>query len=120
VSHAHALVTLLERRRKEAIVSQADLARALGIDKSNVARLCSKMEATGHVTQTRAAGDGRVRLVALTDEGAHLAAQIERASVARFRRILAHIDARRRSLLFDSLSNLNTSLAALRELEEES
>jgi DNA-binding MarR family transcriptional regulator len=52
VSHAHAIVVLYEQRRTKAMMSQADLGKVLGIDKSNVARLCSKMEDARHVTQT--------------------------------------------------------------------
>lgn len=119
VSHAHALMVLLERRRAKEVISQTDLGKSLGIDKSNVARLCSKMEASSHVSQTRPPSDGRARLVELTEQGARLARRIEHASSARFRRILTHVDARRRQPLFDSLSNLNAAVAALRESKDE-
>jgi DNA-binding MarR family transcriptional regulator len=115
ISHAHALMVLLERYRSKEAMSQADLGKSLGIDKSNVARLCGKMEEVRHVSQTRPPSDGRARLVELTEKGAGLARQIERASIAKFRRILTHVEARRRAPLFDSLSNLNAAVAALRD-----
>jgi DNA-binding MarR family transcriptional regulator len=115
VSHAHALMELLERRPAKESVSQAELGKVLGIDKSNVARLCGKMEENGHITQMRPPSDGRARLVELTDEGVRLARQIERASLARFRRILMHVDARGRQPLFDSLTNLNAAVGTLRD-----
>jgi DNA-binding MarR family transcriptional regulator len=120
VSYAHALMFLLERQREKAGVSQADLAGALGIDKSNVARLSSRMEDAGHVTQTRTPEDGRSRLLALTAAGVSLARQMERGSRARFRRILAEVQPRRRSTLLDSLASLNAAVAAIRASKDPS
>src|SRR5690348_5383966 len=59
LSHAHALMVPLESARTDAEVVQSDLAGALGIDKSNVARLCRRMEAAGHVVQETHPRDGR-------------------------------------------------------------
>lgn len=120
VSYAHALMVLLERRRVGAAMLQADLGAALGIDKSTVARLCTRMEEAGHLTQTRDPNDGRSRLLALTDSGLPLAREIERASRARFRRILAQIQPRRRSAVLESLTSLNEAVAALRSSKDES
>ena len=120
VSYAHALMVLLEHRSQEVAISQANLGAALGIDKSNVARLCSRMEEAGHATQTRAPDDGRSRLVELTGAGVPLARQIARASRARFGRILAQIPPRRRSALLDSLTALNAAVATVRGSKDES
>src|SRR4051794_33355373 len=57
-SYAHALMVVLERGQRKERTSQADLAALLGIDKSNVARLCARMETAGHVIQERAPEDG--------------------------------------------------------------
>ncbi|MFI5120293.1 MAG: MarR family winged helix-turn-helix transcriptional regulator, partial [Thermoanaerobaculia bacterium] len=65
VSHAHALMVLLETARKARPVTQRELGQALGIDKSNVARLCRRMESAGHLVQSRSKDDGRARLLAL-------------------------------------------------------
>ena len=89
-SYAHALMVLLERARDRRETSQADLALVLGIDKSNVTRLCSRMEAADHVLQARAPNDGRSRLLTLTVRGQRLAHRVERASHDRFGRI-AHL-----------------------------
>jgi len=113
VSHAHALMILLEHRRARRIAVQMDLGRALGIDKSNVARLCARMEEAGHVTQLRAPDDGRSRLVDLTDEGLVLARKVERASQQRFRDILDHIQPQQRLPLCEALASLNAAVAAL-------
>jgi DNA-binding MarR family transcriptional regulator len=120
VSYAHALMVLLERRRERAPTSQANLGEALGIDKSNIARLCRRMEDAGHATQTRDPADGRGRLVELTDAGVTIARQIERASRARFRKIMTLIAPRRRSAVLESLANLNEAVTALRGTKDES
>jgi DNA-binding MarR family transcriptional regulator len=112
-SHAHALMVLLERAGRRARTSQSDLGAALGIDKSNVARLCARMEAAGHVTQQRPAEDGRARLVRLTSRGAKLARRIEQGSRRRFERVVAGIAPRHRQPLFESLACLNAALEAL-------
>jgi DNA-binding MarR family transcriptional regulator len=41
--------------------TQQDLGKTLGIDKSNVARLCARMQADRLITQERCSEDGRAR-----------------------------------------------------------
>jgi DNA-binding MarR family transcriptional regulator len=117
-SYAHALMVLLERAREQAPTSQAALGVTLGIDKSNVTRLCSRMEAAGHVSQERASDDGRSRLVSLTGSGKRLAQRIEQASQARFSRIVVALPRRERSTVFASLAALNAAIESLGEGEE--
>jgi DNA-binding MarR family transcriptional regulator len=117
-SHAHALMVLHERARHRSRTSQADLGAVLGIDKSNVARLCARMELATHVVQERSPDDGRSRLVRLTHEGARLARRIERSSRDRFRRIARRVASSERQALFDSLSLLNAAVQALGDEEE--
>jgi DNA-binding MarR family transcriptional regulator len=112
-SYAHALMLLLERARDRSETSQADLGLVLGIDKSNVARLCSRMEAAGHVAQERAPNDGRSRLVTLTAHGQRLAQRIEKASHERFGHIVASLSREERESIFDSLAALNRAIGAL-------
>ena len=111
VSQAHALMVLLERRRGGQSPTQQDLGRLLGIDKSNVARLCKKMERAGHLAQKRSPDDGRARLLALTDRGSRVAATVERASRARFERLIAAIPRRARSNVLAALAVLNDAVA---------
>src|SRR4051812_5939543 len=58
-SYAHALMLLLRRGSGGIATLQSDLAAGLGIDKSNVARLCERMVSAGHALQTIPPGDGR-------------------------------------------------------------
>jgi DNA-binding MarR family transcriptional regulator len=117
-SHAHALMVLLERARRRSRTSQADLGAVLGIDKSNVARLCARMELAAHVVQVRSPDDGRSRLVRLTREGTRLARRIERASRDRFRRIAGRVAASERQALLDSLALLNAAVETHGEEQE--
>lgn len=117
-SYAHALMILLERRRLAQMTSQAELGALLGIDKSNVTRLCGRMEAAGQLVQKRAPGDGRSRLLALTARGATLATRIEETSRARFGRVIAAIPEDERPSLFDGLRTLNVAVEALHDAEE--
>src|ERR1039457_7558564 len=77
VSHAPALMVLLEAAREDNRLTERELGQVLGIDKSNVARLCRRMESAGHVVQSRSADDGRARLLSLTAVGKRLAADVE-------------------------------------------
>ena len=117
-SYAHALMVLLERSREQTPTSQAALGITLGIDKSNITRLCSRMEAAGHVSQERAPDDGRSRLVSLTGSGKHLAQRIEQASQDRFSRIVVALPRHERSAVFASLAALNAALETLDEAGE--
>jgi DNA-binding MarR family transcriptional regulator len=102
LGHAHALMVLLERGE----LSQQELGEELCIDKSNVARLCAKMIAAQHVIQRPCELDGRSRRVSLTRRGAHLAAEVEAASRARFAALLSGVPRSRRADVVDSLQLL--------------
>jgi len=112
VSQAHALMALLEAARAAERVTQRDLGRALGIDKSNVARLCRKMEGAGHLVQTRSEDDGRARLLSLTAHGRRLAKNIDRSSRDRFLGLMTAIPRRSRAGVLSSLACLNQALAS--------
>jgi DNA-binding MarR family transcriptional regulator len=112
VSHAHALMVLLETARKGRHLTQRELGQALGIDKSNVARLCRRMETAGHLVQSRSADDGRARLLALTTRGTRVAKNVERSSRSRFQALMSAIPRRSRAGLLSSLACLNQALAS--------
>jgi DNA-binding MarR family transcriptional regulator len=68
-SVAHALMLLLERQSAEVTTYQHELAELLGLDRSSVQRLCSRLETEGRVTQEPAPEDARARRVQLTASG---------------------------------------------------
>jgi DNA-binding MarR family transcriptional regulator len=110
-SHAHALMILLERAGDH--TTQSDLGAQLGIDKSNVARLCARMHEEGHVVQEVSAEDARGRELNLTAKGKRMAEQLKGASLARFQRVLHGVPLGKRRQLLDSLQLLNASVALL-------
>ncbi|MEZ4392415.1 MAG: MarR family winged helix-turn-helix transcriptional regulator [Polyangiales bacterium] len=73
IAHAHALMALLA----EGPMRQQALGGLLGIDKSNVARLCARMEALGHAAQRPDPRDARARQVTLTAKGRRLAGEVD-------------------------------------------
>jgi DNA-binding MarR family transcriptional regulator len=112
-SYAHALMLLLRRTSDGPATPQSDLAAGLGIDKSNVARLCERMVEAGHVLQSVPADDGRSRLVTLTPKGARVAQRIEQGSRDRFSAVVARIPARKRRAVITAMADLNAAVAGL-------
>jgi DNA-binding MarR family transcriptional regulator len=112
VSHAHALMVLLEQARLGRTPGQRELGAALGIDKSNVARLCRRMEKAGHLRQAHSSEDGRARVLSLTPQGTRVAAAVERSSRARFADLAAAVPAAHRPAVLSALELLNRAIAA--------
>ena len=112
VSHAHALMVLLETARNGGPLTQRDLGQALGIDKSNVTRLCRRMESAGHLVQSRSNDDGRARLLSLTAAGKRLGRSVERSSRERFEWLMSAIPPKFRAGVLSSLACLNQALAS--------
>jgi DNA-binding MarR family transcriptional regulator len=110
-SYAHAAMLLLKRSEAGLTTLQSDLAVGLGIDKSNVARLCERMVSAGHAAQTVPDEDARSRVVALTPAGSRLARRIERGSRDRFSAVAARIPARKRRAVIAALAELSAAVA---------
>ena len=72
-------------------LTQTDLVRATGIDRSTLAELVSRMIGKGHLARERSSADGRANTVRLTDKG--------RASLAAARPKVAAADERIMSLV---------------------
>ena len=106
MAHAHALMVLLAQGE----LTQQALGAELGIDKSNVARLCAKMVRANHVKQRPSERDGRSRIVSLTSRGARLAHEVDGASRARFGALLRGIPEPRRADVIVALRHLVDAL----------
>lgn len=74
--HAHALLELLSA---DGPMNVGELASALNIDRTNVSRLCVRMEEQGEIVRSKGE-DARVREVTLTEKGRALALKIDEAS----------------------------------------
>jgi len=118
-SYAHALAVLNEREQRGSSSTQQDLVGLLGIDKSNVARLCARMADRGDVLQADSPTDGRAWSLALTAKGRQLALRVEAASRARFERMLAAMPSEAaRAEVLHALAVLNDAVIATRRMEE--
>lgn len=118
-SYAHCLMVLLERGAAGIGTSQTDLCARLGIDKSNVARLCSRLESSGHATQRPDPADGRGRLLSLTASGRRMAERIELASQERFQRLARAVPSAKRATVLEALEVLTTAVQALSDQGEQ-
>ena len=67
------------------------VADALALDLGYVSRLVSRLERAGRVRRTRAADDGRRRVVTLTAAGEALLAEVARRSNVRMNDLTAHL-----------------------------
>jgi DNA-binding MarR family transcriptional regulator len=108
-SHAHAL--MLIAREPEGALSQGDVARALGLDKSSIARLCARMTDAGHLEQSRDPENARFVRLRLTPKGRRAAATVERSSLARHERLLAAIPRGERARVVAALEVLAEAMA---------
>ncbi|MEQ9501847.1 MAG: MarR family winged helix-turn-helix transcriptional regulator [Deltaproteobacteria bacterium] len=104
---AHALLHLLAA---DPAPTQQDLVDALGLDKSNVARLCQRLERAGHLTRVVDADDRRARRVRLTAKGHRLASRVDASSRARFDAVFAALSVRDRSVVVDALARLTAAI----------
>ena len=105
VSEAHALAVLDEHGP----LAQTGLARHLGLTKSTVSRLVDQLERRGWARRQVGDGDGRQRLVALTDDGTKVAGEIGRRREARMQRLLDHIPEADRPAVLAALDALVTA-----------
>ncbi len=110
-AHGHALMVLLANGE----LSQQQLGAELGIDKSNVTRLCARMVEAGHAAQEPSATDGRSRRVALTGAGRKLAREVDGMSAARFTALIRGLPNERHRQVVDALEHLLAAIGTLPE-----
>lgn len=108
-SHAHALMIIL--RSASAGVSQTDLRAHLRVDKSNVARLCQKMENSGHIVQVKGSSDERVRQLKLSAKGRKVAMDLDRGSRRKFAGMLKRMTAKEKQAVLHGLDILNRTIS---------
>lgn len=107
-SHAHALMIL---QSASAGISQTDLRAHLRVDKSNVARLCQKMERAGHIVQLKSATDERVRELKLSAKGKKIATDLDHRSGRKFAGILERMTAKEKQAVLRGLKLLNNAIS---------
>lgn len=113
--HAHAL---LELRAASGPLRVSALAQRLRIDRTNVSRLCARLERLGELERTADPADGRARALALTPRGRARAAEVDRASVAHVGRLAAALGPDLPRVL-DALERLRAAMGEARATREE-
>lgn len=113
IPHAHALMILNNFKDHGHEPQQKDLGRQLGLDKSNVARLCQKMEKEGHLVQEVDHSDGRALKLKLTAKGQKLALSVHDSSLNKFSQILGKIPSSKRKKVIQSFAIINQAIQDL-------
>lgn len=106
----HLIALTILRQLGEA--SQADLATALNIDRTNLVGLLNELEAERLIERRRAPEDRRRHTVVLTDEGAQELQRIEKALAGVEDEVLAALDHDQRVALHALLSQASAANAA--------
>ena len=102
VSEAHALSTLATTSQ----LSQQDLAEQLGLEKSSVSRLLTKLEQRGWVKRHDSQHDGRSKVLQLSETGKGMVSQLQAARRKKFDAIFTQIPASERDAVEASLKTL--------------
>lgn len=87
-------------------LTQTDLVRATGIDRSTLADMIARMIAKGYLARERSATDGRANTVSLTVEGRTMLDAAEPKVAEADRRILAQLAANKRDSFIAVLRDL--------------
>ncbi|MBA3999794.1 MarR family transcriptional regulator [Brevundimonas sp.] len=97
---------VLEIASRNEGLTQTDLVRATGIDRSTLADLVARMTAKGLLNRERSVLDGRAKAVSLSDEGRAVLESARARVEAADRRILALMPKARRSSFMKLLADL--------------
>lgn len=97
-------------------VSQRDIEREFGIRRSTVTSVLQLMEKNGFIRRFRDENDGRVKRIAITQEGIRANERVHGTVTAIEDRLLTELTAEKRDELFEILSTLEKSLE---EIENE-
>jgi DNA-binding MarR family transcriptional regulator len=100
--HFRVLVALAD----DGPLSQAEIGRRLGIDRSDMAAVAADLEARGHLTRQRDAADRRRNVVALTPAGADALKRMDAAVEHAQAQLLAPLDDSERDALTRLLARL--------------
>ena len=83
IPHAYALLELLHHEQ----MTVSELATKLAIDRTNVSRLCARLEEAGELAREPHPEDGRARVLRLTARGRKLAHAVDEQSAGHFQHL---------------------------------
>ena len=84
IPHAYALLELLHHGGPMTV---SELAAKLAIDRTNVSRLCARMEDAGDIVREAHPDDGRARALRLTARGKKLSLRVDESSARHFEQL---------------------------------
>ncbi len=88
LTHAYALLELLHAGEP---LTVSELASRLSIDRTNVSRLCARMEEAGELSRREHPDDARARLLRLTARGRRVADSVDESSARHFAHLKEHL-----------------------------
>lgn len=103
--HAYALLELLHAEP----MTVSALSSRLAIDRTNVSRLCARMEGLGELTRSAHPEDGRAIVVSLSAHGRTLAKRVDGTSAAHFAGLASSLEGRTESVI-DALEVLTHAM----------
>jgi DNA-binding MarR family transcriptional regulator len=112
IPHAYALLELLQHGEAMTV---SELAAKLAIDRTNVSRLCARMEEAGDLERAPHPVDGRARALRLTAKGKKVARGVDEQSAHHFGRLAKRLG----DDVGDVVSALNRLSGAIASTEEE-
>ena len=104
---------LLDFEKAGEVPCQSSLVEVLGIDKSNVSRVCTRMLEAGHIRERPAPYDGRVLEIHLTRRGRRLAHDVDLSSQGQFGRLTSRLPATRVDTIIRALQTLEQAILDL-------
>lgn len=109
IPHAYALLELLHHGEPMTV---SELAAKLAIDRTNVSRLCVRMEEAGDLDREAHPDDGRARALRLTSKGKRVAQTVDEQSAHHFGRLAKRLgdDVGEVVAALDRLSRAMTSI----------
>lgn len=109
-SYAQAMIALLAFYEREELPTLSDLVDHLSIDKSNVTRLCQRMQRANHLEVRQDERDRRAKRLSLTPRGVKLARRINGTSLVRMGELASQLSMSEREGLLEGLARVNALL----------
>lgn len=107
MTYAYALLELLHHDQPMTV---SELAAKLVIDRTNVSRLCARMEEAGDLAREAHPGDGRARALRLTARGRKAAKSVDASSAHHFARIARRLGGSTAPIV-EALESLSRAMA---------
>ncbi|WP_445259326.1 MarR family winged helix-turn-helix transcriptional regulator [Nocardioides aurantiacus] len=113
VTLAQHRVLVLLAARGDLIVG--DIAEDLGVNPSNATRICDRLQRLGLITRARSSQDGRVVVVALSNQGATLVKEVTRRRRVEVERVLARMTPEQTTRVVEALEIFNLAAGEIED-----